>query len=92
MKLDYDRLNDIFGSWAIMDLARACADRMDGDGDLSEALWHAMDDELIYAKDQWSLIEYYSDPSEPWPLADAFMAFHEDVMACLDTGDEDDCE
>lgn len=85
MDLNYDLLNDTFGIWAIMDIAKACAGRMDdGCEDVSDELWRAMDDEIIYTEDQWALIAYYSEPSDPMTLAQAFDEFHADVMKCLD--------
>ena len=75
-----------FGYGDIAGIAKRVIDRYhsnieDGD-DENDALFHAMDDELIYTADQWEIMKFYCTPQDA-NLANAFMQFETDLMQCI---------
>lgn len=49
-----------------------------------EELQQAMDDELIYYKDQWEIIQYYQNPREA-NFDEAMNNFYDDLLDVLQT-------
>lgn len=72
--------------WKVAEIACAVLDRLDEEemeADKCEAILSAIDDELIYTHDQWTLIQYYMNPDEIGEgktLSDVMMDFFEDLM------------
>ena len=69
----------------LIPLAESIVDRCGGFGDedeerAQEKLVQAMDDELIYSEDQWTIIRCYSTPDAPLPFVDAFVLFLDDLI------------
>ena len=77
----------------LIPLAESIVDRCDGFGDeerAQEELMQAMDDELIYSEDQWTIIRCYSTPDAPLPFVDAFVLFLDDLMDVCDIEEVDE--
>ena len=57
-----------FPDWHCSDIADAIISRMEdtyqSEEDLFDAVYQAMDDELIYTNDQWQILMGYSTPQE----------------------------
>ena len=72
--------------WQVAQIACDVLDRLeeeDMEQDKCEAILQAIDDELIYTSEQWSLIQYYMSPDEIGrgkTLSDVIMEFFEDLM------------
>lgn len=80
-----NKITEVFGYREISNIARRILERIDEDEtDASEAVSQAMDDELIYTEDQWAVIAYYSDPSDPKNLSEACEEFFGDLLECID--------
>ena len=80
-----NKITEVFGYREISNIARRILERIDEDEtDASEAVSQAMDDELIYTEDQWTVIAYYSDPSDPKNLSEACEEFFGDLLECVD--------
>lgn len=88
MKIILDKITENFGYGEISNIARRILERIDEDEtDASEAVSQAMDDELIYTEDQWAVIAYYSDPSDPKNLSEACEEFFGDLLECVEEGE-----
>lgn len=80
-----NKITEVFGYREISNIARRILERIDEDEtDASEAVSQAMDDELIYTEDQWTVIAYYSDPSDPKNLSEACEEFFGDLLECVE--------
>lgn len=80
-----NKITEVFGYREISNIARRILERIDEDEtDASEAVSQAMDDELIYTEDQWAVIAYYSDPSDPKNLSEACEEFFGDLLECVE--------
>lgn len=80
-----NKITEVFGYREISNVARRILERIDEDEtDASEAVSQAMDDELIYTEDQWTVIAYYSDPSDPKNLSEACEEFFGDLLECVE--------
>lgn len=83
-------MNEIFAKFGygeIAGIAERVIDRYhtyidDGYTDENDALFSAMDDELIYTADQWEIMKFYCTPQDA-NLSDAFMQFETDLMQCI---------
>lgn len=85
MKILLNKITEVFGYREISNVARRILERIDEDEtDASEAVSQAMDDELIYTADQWTVIAYYSDPSDPKNFAEACEEFFGDLLECVE--------
>lgn len=86
--LNMSIIYDQFGYGDMAGLAENILDRIDVDDvkdDAYEALYQAMDDGMIYTKDQWTMIEYYCTPQDA-NYNTAWEAFEGDLMKCLSAG------
>lgn len=80
-----NKITEVFGYREISNIARRILERIDEDEtDASEAVSQAMDDELIYTEDQWTVIAYYSDPESPKNLSEACEEFFGDLLECVE--------
>lgn len=80
-----NKITEVFGYREISNIARRILERIDEDEtDAGEAVSQAMDDELIYTADQWTVIAYYSDPSDPKNLSEACEEFFGDLLECVE--------
>lgn len=80
-----NKIYEVFGYREISNVARRILERIDEDEtDASEAVSQAMDDELIYTEDQWTVIAYYSDPSDPKNLSEACEEFFGELLECVE--------
>lgn len=55
------------GSDAFFDVVEDLVDRVDIEDwkdDDYDAIWQAIDEGLIYTKDQWTILEYYCSPTD----------------------------
>ena len=87
MKILLNKIADNFGCGEMSDVARNVLERVYDNGDetdAGEAVSQAMDDELIYTADQWTVIAYYSDPSDPKSFSEACEEFFGDLLECID--------
>lgn len=90
MKIILDKITENFGYGEMSGVARNVLERVydnDDETDASEAVSQAMDDELIYTEDQWTVIAYYSDPSDPKSFSEACEEFFEDLLECVEEGE-----
>lgn len=55
--------------------------------DVAEVVADAMDDELIYYSQQWTIMQHYQNPEEA-NLGNALECFFNDLVACLDVIDD----
>ena len=65
MKKYEELLNEKFAWSDVYDIARNLVERIDkndADADIASALYDALDEELIYTEDQWTLCKYYTTP------------------------------
>ena len=77
----------------LIPLAESIVDRCDGFADedaAQEELVQAMDDELIYSEEQWTIIRCYSTPDAPLPFVDVFILFLDDLMDVCDVEEVDE--
>lgn len=87
MKILLSKITDNFGCGEMSDVARNVLERVYNNGDetdAGEAVSQAMDDELIYTEDQWTVIAYYSDPESPKNLSEACEEFFGDLLECVE--------
>lgn len=85
MRIILNQIAETFGYGEISRIARDVLERIDDDEtDAIEAVGQAMDDELIYTADQWAIIAYYSEPSDPKSFADACEEFMQDLLECVE--------
>ncbi len=90
MKINLNKITDNFGYGEMSGVARNVLERVydnDDETDASEAVSQAMDDELIYTEDQWTVIAYYSDPESPKNLSEACEDFFNDLLECVEEGE-----
>ena len=69
-------------------LAEHILNRIDAEdlkADAYEALWQAMDDELIYTSDRWTLLQGYCTPEDA-NFNYAWEEFQNDLMTCINDG------
>ena len=70
------------------DIARNILERIDEDKtDAGQAVSQAMEDELIYTADQWTVIDYYSDSESPKSFSEACDYFYGDLLECVEEGE-----
>ena len=86
MSLNYEKLSrHFYGDFvgiAENVLSRIGEDELD---DVYDAVYQAMDDELIYTEDRWAIMMEYQTPEE----ADfnlAWEAFADELMECINEG------
>lgn len=85
--VDKRKVLETFGCGKLADIAYSIFERVEDDTkkeEADEAIFHAMDDELIYCRDQWEVIAAYSTPSEPMSISEACELFFGDLMQCID--------
>lgn len=88
MEILLSKITEVFGYGEISNIARNILERIDEDEtDAGEAVSQAMDDELIYTADQWTVIAYYSDPSDPKSFSEACEDFYGDLLECVEEGE-----
>lgn len=90
MKINLNKITDKFGCGEMSDVARNVLERVYNNGDETDAgkaVDKAMDDELIYTDDQWTVIAYYSDPSDPKSFSEAYEDFYRDLLECVEEGE-----
>ncbi len=90
MKILLSKITDNFGCGKMSDVARNVLERVYNNGyetDACKAVDKAMDDELIYEEDQWTVIAYYSDPSDPKSFSEAYEDFYRDLLECVEEGE-----
>lgn len=92
MELTREQRNHIHSAFdwnmEVCDVVDDVLDRIDLEGitrdNLDERIGEALDCALIYDDSQWSLIKYYSVPSEPRPISDVaedFIVDFEDALS-----------
>lgn len=82
------KLNETFpgASWEFLKIAEDIADRVEDPKD-SESILQAIDEGLIYTRDQWEVLAYYCTPSDA-NLDYAMEQFANDLIALMeDTGE-----
>ena len=82
------KLNERFpgASWEFLKIAEDIAERVENPND-SESIMQALDDGLIYTRDQWEVLAYYCSPSDA-DFDYAMERFANDLVALLeDTGE-----
>ena len=92
MELSKDAKNEIYAqfNWdsGVCDVIDEILPRIELDGlnedNILERIEYALDDALIYTDDQWSLIKYYSYPTEPITISGASEEFAKDLANYLD--------
>ena len=90
MTINTDKLNrqiSLNFNFTVGDIARAIIDRVEfgeieDDSELYDAIYHAMDDELIYTADLWQVMEYYQTP-ESANLTDAISYLLDDLLTVV---------
>lgn len=90
MTINTDKLNrqiSLNFNFTVGDIARAIIDRVEfdeiaDDSELYDAIYHAMDDELIYTADLWQVMEYYQTP-ENANLTDATSSLLDDLLTVV---------
>lgn len=90
MKINLNKITDNFGCGEMSGVARNVLERVydnDDETDAGEAVSQAMDDELIYTEDQWTVIAYYSDPESPKSFSEACEDFFNDLLECVEEGE-----
>ena len=61
--------------WDFLDVVASVLDRIDFDAeDMDEEINRAIDDELIYTCDRWTILEYYQSPEDAnwWNAVEEF--------------------
>lgn len=82
------KITEVFGYGEISNIARNILERIDEDEtDAGEAVSEAIDSGLIYTADQWTVIAYYSDPSDPKSFSEACEDFYGDLLECVEEGE-----
>ena len=78
------KLNERFpgASWEFLKIAEDIAERVENPND-SESIAQALDDGLIYTRDQWEVLAYYCTPSEA-DFNFAMEQFYTDLVALLE--------
>lgn len=78
-------------SFKYMDLVEACCNRADIDSlednnDLYDLVLNAVNDEMIYCNDQWTLLQEFFNPDDLTSdsLNEAFNNLIEDVYSCFE--------
>ena len=69
----------------VADIAEAIIERMEEyeeEEEMEEALQNAMDDELIYTEDLWTIMAYYQTPQEA-NFSEAMELFYGDLLEIL---------
>lgn len=87
MSLNYEKLSRHFCG-DFVGIAENVLSRIDADeitNDPYEAVFQAMDDELIYTADRWAMIEYYCTP-ENADFDSAWEDFANDLMSAINDG------
>ena len=75
------KITEVFGYGEISNIDRDILERIDEDEtDAGEAVSEAIDSGLVYTGDQWTVIAYYSDPSDPKNLSEACEEFFGDLL------------
>lgn len=90
MTINTDKLNRQISfnfNFTVGDIARAIIDRVEfdeieDDSELYDAIYHAMDDELIYTDDLWEIMKYYQTP-ENANLTDAISYLLDDLLTAV---------
>lgn len=89
MTINTDKLNreiSLNFNFTVGDIARAIIDRVEfseiEDDELYDAIYHAMDDELIYTDDLWEIMKYYQTP-ESANLTDAISYLLDDLLTAV---------
>ena len=87
MELNYDVLYRYFPNDKINGIAEAVLNRIDEDemDEPYDAVFDAMNDELIYTEDQWAMIEYYCTPQDA-NYDSAWDSFEYDLLSAVDDG------
>ena len=87
MELNYEVLYRHFPSDKINGIAEAVLSRIDEDelDDVYDAVYQAMDDELIYTDDQWAMIREYCTPHDA-SFSDAWDMFESDLVNAINDG------
>ena len=86
--VNMQKVFDTFGYGEMAGLAEGVLNRIEADDlkdDPYEAVWQAMDDELIYTADQWTMIQYYCTPQNA-DYDNAWEEFQNDLMTCIRDG------
>lgn len=90
MTINTDKLNrkiSLNFNSTVGDIARAIIDRVEfdeieDDNELYDAMYHAMDDELIFTDDLWEIMKYYQTP-ESANLTDAISYLLDDLLTAV---------
>lgn len=93
MSLNMNVIYNEFGYNDLAGLAESIFNRIDVDdykADAYEALFQAMDEEMIYTKDQWTMIEYYCTPQNA-DFNGAWEDFANDLMSAINDGVLETC-
>ena len=81
---------EVFNGCDIIDLARDILDRYESihedGGDVSDDLFQAMDEGLIYTADQWTMIQYYCTPQNA-DFDSAWNDFECDLLQVINLSD-----
>lgn len=88
MKVSESAYKDIIGkyfdysmNWDFLDVVANILERVDFESeDLDESVYNAIDEELIYTEDQWTVMEYYQTPDTA-NLDDAFWDLNRDILS-----------
>ena len=81
-----------FGLGKILDVANDMIEGcyFDEYDDVMDCIADSVDGNLIYTEDQWTVIEPYSDPSDPMSISEAMDRFVEDLARFVEDSDEEE--
>lgn len=91
MELSKDAKNEIYTAFnwdsGVCDVVDEVLPRIElyglNEDNIKERIEYALADALIYTDDQWALIKYYSDPTEPMTISVAIEEFVKDLANYL---------
>lgn len=73
-------------NWDFLDIVANVLERVDFENEgekLEESIQNAIDDELIYTEDRWTLIMFYQNPEEA-NMYEAFDDLYSDICALVE--------
>lgn len=87
IQINKENLRQAFTNYDIYSLAIDCIDRINAsevyEETLYEELTQAIDDTIIYTSDQWLIIGYYSDTTNPIDIFVALSNFAKDIYTSI---------